>query len=222
MLVLGLDTSSPAVSAAVVEVDERDPDRRPRTLAEHRVIDARGHGENLAPLIDRCLRAVTIGPGELAAVVAGTGPGPYTGLRVGLVTAAVLADVLAIPAYGVCSLDAIAAGVRPRLVLTDARRKEVYWARYNRDGARVDGPHVSRPADVAITGHADLAGAGARLYQDLFAGATLHDGDFPVPADLVARAADRICSGAPSEQLTPRYLRRPDAIASATRKTVTP
>ena len=85
---------------------------------------------------------------DLDAVVVGCGPGPFTGLRAGMATAAAYGHALDIPVHGVCSLDAI--GVRTTgdtLVVTDARRREVYWARY-RDGVRTDGPAVNAPADV--------------------------------------------------------------------------
>jgi len=216
VLVLAIDTSSAAVTAAVLELT---PDVVVR--AERVTIDARGHGEYLAPGIAECLAAASVAPRELDAIVAGTGPGPYTGLRVGLVTAAVMGDVLVVPTYGVCSLDAIAGGYdgpAPLLVATDARRKEIYWARYV-DGARVEGPAVSRPADLTPEAGA-MAGAGARLYADVLA-RPLVGPDHPSAAALVRYAADRILADAPSEQLTPRYLRRPDAVVPTTPKAVT-
>ncbi len=80
------------------------------------------------------------------AIVCGTGPGPFTGLRVGMVTAAALGHALNRPVHGVCTLDAIAHDARPRplLVVTDARRREVYWAAYDADGHRVRGPRSPR------------------------------------------------------------------------------
>lgn len=213
MLVLGLDTSSAASSVALVDVSADGAE----TLAQRRSVDARGHGEQLAPLIAACLGSWP--PAELAAVVAGTGPGPYTGLRVGLVTAAVLGETLGVPTYGVCSLDGIGAGADSLLVAADARRKEVYWATY-RAGARASGPAVDRPADVPLDGLTAAAGAGARLYADVF-GLPLLDSDYPDPATLVACALDRIRARAPSEQLTPRYLRHPDAVVPTASKAVT-
>ena len=222
MLVLALDTSSAAVSATVAEVDADGVAER----ASHRAVNARGHGELLAPLIERCLHDSKARPADLGAVVAGTGPGPFTGLRVGLVTAAVLADTLGIPAYAVCSLDAIAtavAGAVPAvLVVTDARRKEVYWARYDAAGARLTGPDVSRPDAVPLDGATAVAGAGARLYRDQLAGPALLDHDYPAPADLVRRAHARILAGAAADSLTPLSLRRPDAVVPGAPKPVTP
>jgi tRNA threonylcarbamoyl adenosine modification protein YeaZ len=186
-------------------------------------INARGHGELLAPSIEACLAAAAVRPEDLGAAVVGLGPGPFTGLRVGLVTAAVFAETLDIPAYGVCSLDAIAAAAPDEgdlLVATDARRKEVYWACYDRERARVLGPEVSRPAEVPTAGIRTMAGAGARLYRaDLRL--PLLDCDYPRVAGLAQLAVDRIRAGAPAEALTPLYLRRPDAVANATSKRVT-
>jgi tRNA threonylcarbamoyl adenosine modification protein YeaZ len=219
VLVLVVDTSSAAVTAAVAEVAADGVD----LVAEQVTIDARAHGELLAPQIAACLARAGSAPAGLGAVVAGLGPGPFTGLRVGLVSAAVLADTLGIPAYGVCSLDGIAGGLDdgpgPLLVATDARRKEVYWARYVR-GHRVDGPQVSRPQDVPA-GPVVAAGAGARLYRDVL-GLPLHERDYPDPRALVVAAAPRIAAGAPSEALTPLYLRRPDAVPGSVRKPVLP
>ena len=210
MLVLGIDTSSPAVSAALVRVGSDGIE----VLAERVVVDARRHGELLAEGVREVLSA-----GGPAALVVGTGPGPFTGLRVGLMTAAAMSDALAVPAYGVCSLDGIADG--DCWVVADARRKEVYWARYVA-GARVQGPEVSRPADLAeqLPAGARLVGAGALLHRDVLPGvedARLHPS---VPA-LVARAAERALGGAPSDPLTPLYLRRPDAVEPGASKKVT-
>jgi tRNA threonylcarbamoyl adenosine modification protein YeaZ len=245
--VLGLviDTSSAAVTAGVVEFGS-DPGGSaaagPSVLASRRTIDARGHGELLAPAVRDCLAEAGVRMSDLAAVVAGVGPGPFTGLRVGLVTAAVLADARGIPAYGVCSLDAIAAELAAEyraaesrvaehravehraeasgelLVAGDARRKEVYWARYA-DGRRLSDPAVDKPADLRVAVTA-MAGAGARMYAELL-GFSLLDRDFPPVSGLAALAARRVLDRAPSEPLTPLYLRRPDAVAGAASKRVT-
>ena len=209
MLVLALDTSSAAVTVALADVDE---DVRPR--AQRTVVNAKGHGELLAPTIAACFEDAAAKPSDVGAIVAGLGPGPYTGLRVGLVTAAAIADALGVPTYGVCSLDAIGGG--ERLVVTDARRKEVYWARYDAAGSCLDGPHVDKPSDVPRV--PDYAGAGVRLYPDVF-GEPLSDG-YPDPLVLIARARDRIVSNAASEALTPLYLRHPDAVVPGAPKQV--
>ena len=223
MLVLGLDTSSPAVSAALVDLDSG------RSVAESVVVDGRRHGELLAVGV-RAVLAGT-GRGELRAVVVGVGPGPFTGLRVGLVTAAALADALDLPVYGVCSLDATApeelADPAPGVtVVADARRREVYWARYAL-GRRVEGPAVGRPGDLAdhlrsLTPPPALVGAGALLYRQAFEGLpVLDEPTHPGPDRLVRLAAERIRGGDASDPLTPLYLRRPDALPPGVPKRVT-
>lgn len=216
MLVLVLDTSSAAVTAAVTAVSA---DGAVDRLAEVVTVNARGHGELLAPSIERALADARVAVHELSAIVAGTGPGPYTGLRVGLVSAAVMGDALGIPTYGVCSLDGYCAPGEQGsvLVMTDARRKEVYWARYA-DGVRVDGPAVARPTDVARDGIDEVRGDGAVLYAD---GGRTPTVRFPDAVHLAGRAAGRVVGGAASEQLTPLYLRRPDAVAPGAPKAVT-
>ncbi|MBV9593555.1 MAG: tRNA (adenosine(37)-N6)-threonylcarbamoyltransferase complex dimerization subunit type 1 TsaB [Actinobacteria bacterium] len=214
MFVLAIDTSSAAVSAAVGPIED------PHALVIRTQVNARGHGELLAPTIADCLRSAGVTPAELHAVVAGVGPGPFTGLRVGLVTAISIADARGLPTYGVCSLDALAVADRRVLVATDARRREVYWARYA-DGRRRDEPSVSRAEDVPLEGCEAMVGAGARQYAEVL-GLPLLDGDYPDLRRLVAAAAERVLAGAPSEPLTPLYLRRPDAVAPGQPKAVTP
>jgi tRNA threonylcarbamoyl adenosine modification protein YeaZ len=217
VLVLALDTSSPAVSVGVVELltatGSDDPPRWGRQ-ASWQVVDGGKHGELLATGIDVVLRELVAQPADLDAVVAGLGPGPFTGLRVGIVTAAALADALGVPAYGVCSLDAVDDwdAVGPRVVVTDARRKEVYWAEYGEDGERLAGPAVMKPADLlAALAETEwdgrVVGAGAHQYS--FPGAT--EPHYPDPGHLVLAAASRVLAGAPNETLVPLYLRRPDA-----------
>jgi tRNA threonylcarbamoyl adenosine modification protein YeaZ len=220
VLVLVIDTSSAAVVSAVAEVT---PDAV-AVLAERSPHATRGHTELLAPGIAACLDDVRAAPRDIGAVVAGTGPGPYTGLRVGLATAAAFADAVGAPTYGVCSLDAIAAQAPDPgelLVATDARRREVYWARYDATGERVAGPDVARPTDVPLDGVAAIAGAGGELYADVWPQLPRLPYRYPSPLALVALARERVESGAPGEQLTPRYLRRPDAVVPGRPKAVT-
>jgi tRNA threonylcarbamoyl adenosine modification protein YeaZ len=217
VFVLAIDTSSPAVTAAVVTAADE------LTVAAVRApLAARGHGELLAPSIAACLAEAGLAPSDLGAVVAGTGPGPFTGLRVGLVTAAALGDALGIPTYGVCSLDAIASGADGgSVVVTDARRKEVYWARYDERGRRMDGPHVARPDDVPFDGVANVAGTAVELYAAAWpASVSRLPHRYPEPVALVTLAGDRIGTGAPGEALVPLYLRRPDAVVPGAPKPV--
>ena len=216
MLVLALDTATPASTAALAEVTGDGM----RGLVERRVVDARAHGELLAPEIAAALDEAGVRAAALDAIVAGVGPGPFTGLRVGLATAAAMSQALAIPAYGVCSLDALgrAAGPGRVLVATDAKRREVYWATYT-DGRRTRDPDVAKPADIRID--VDRAvGEGSLKYSELFGVPIDEVLLFPPGAALVALAADRIRARAPAEPLTPLYLRRPDAVEPTRRKTV--
>ncbi len=213
MLVLGFDTATPAVSAALHDGD--------RVVSEAFAVDARRHGELLAPMIAQVLADAGAAREDLTAVAVGVGPGPYTGLRVGVVTARVLGSVLGLPVHGVCSLDVIAAEVRAGLdflVATDARRKEVYWARYDAAGRRTEGPQVGLAS--AITGAADLevAGTGGQLYPEAF-GAVI------APAYPDARTLCRLVATRSRTELLPPeplYLRRPDAREPGPPKRVTP
>ena len=217
MLVVGFDTATPAVSVAVHDGD--------RVLAETSAADGRRHGELLAPMIAKVLADAGASRADLTAVAVGVGPGPYTGLRVGLVTARVLGAVLGIPVHGVCSLDVIAAAVtappgREFAVATDARRKEVYWARYAVGGHRLEGPLVGPAA--AIPGAADLpvAGAGGQLYPEAFG--EVIEPAYPDAGTLCGLVAARIAAGQPVLPAEPLYLRRPDAREPGPPKRVTP
>ena len=207
MLVLALDTSTPAVTVGVVEVEACG---RVRTLATRVTVNARAHTEVCSPHIAECLRETGVAADRLDAVVVGIGPGPFTGLRVGMATGAAFADALGIPAYGVCSLDGIAAAAgtdEDLLVVTDARRREVYWARYG-GGIRVAGPFVSSPDDLDV-GTSTVA-AGSVAHANRY-GLPLLGVESPTPDGLVA-AAD--FSTVPAS-LEPMYLRRPDAVEQA-------
>ncbi len=225
MLVLVLDTSTPAVTAALVRVSPAAVE----LVARRVTVDARAHGELLGPQISEVLAEAGARPSDLAAVVAGLGPGPFTGLRVGLVTAESIGQALHIPTYGVCSLDGIGArSVSPTLVATDARRKEIYWAVYDK-GVRVTEPAVNRPAEVpvllgavaqdgAAVTHA--AGDGALLYENVLCLPLGEAPRYPDPLALAEIAADRVRTGAATERLHPLYLRRPDAVEPGAPKPV--
>lgn len=211
VVLLGIDTSA-AVTACV-------HDGR-AVLAERSVHDPRRHAELLAPMIAEVLEEAGVDRPQLTGVAVGVGPGPFTGLRVGLVTARTLGLVLGVPVHGVCSLDALAdAAARevPKgfVVATDARRREVYWARYTvRDGwaRRVDGPHVSGAREVDRDG-VPVVGRGAVLYPDALPNPDGTDLPLdPQAGTLAARAAAALHSAADLELLPPEplYLRRPD------------
>lgn len=172
-------------------------------LATGAVQDARAHAEQLMPLVTRTLAQAGLEASEVDWIVAGVGPGPFTGLRVGVVTALTLGEVLGVPVRGVCSLDVVAAqwagsGRSPRefVVVSDARRREVYWARYA-GGARVDGPHVTVPGHVPPL---PLAGPGAHLV-----------GEPSGPTGLDAGILAAHGFDLPDAGHEPLYLRRPDA-----------
>ncbi len=211
-----MDTATPAVTVALH--DGRF------VVARSGRVDARRHGELLLPAVHRVLAEAGLALDAVTDLVVGVGPGPYTGLRVGLVTAATFGSALGVPVHGLCTLDglAYASGIdEPFVVATDARRKEVYWARYDDCRTRVTEPAVDRPADIA----ADVAGlpavgAGARLYGEVFPDA--RDPEHQAAEALAALAAERLAAG--EELLPPRplYLRRPDAQVPKNYKVVTP
>jgi tRNA threonylcarbamoyl adenosine modification protein YeaZ len=231
VLVLGLDTSSPAVSVALVDLERHDGGEvswgRSATWQQ---VDPRRHGELLATGMRAVLAELRADRTSIRAVAVGLGPGPFTGLRVGIVSGLAMADALGVPVYGCCSLDAVAAWDEdegPRLVVMDARRKEVYWAEYAGDGERLAGPSVMAPAALAdalrVTGWSGrLLGDGALLHREAFAGhEVVEQPRYPAPDALVLLAARRVLDGAPSEALTPLYLRRPDAAPPGAPKRVT-
>lgn len=211
-MLLAFDTATPLVTVALHDGD--------RVVVEHSSEQPMKHGEHLAPLIARAMDGAGIVRQDLTAIAVGVGPGPFTGLRVGVVTARTLGFVLDVPVYGVCSLDVIAleavgtgAAGGSFLVATDARRKEVYLASYDADGARLEGPVVTRPADVATS--VEVAGAGPGLYPEAFPHAIAPD----------RPSAGWMAHGVSAELVElldpePLYLRRPDAVAGAPRKPV--
>lgn len=216
MLVLAIDTSTPAVTTGVVSLTPGQPSATVQTLAVRVTVNPRAHAEILTPHVLECLTEAELTPADLGAVVVGVGPGPYTGLRVGMATGAAFGDALGIPVYGVCSLDAIAAAVAAAenlLVVTDARRREIYWARYDR-GTRIEGPAVNSPVDVDPSPSRLVAGSPSHV--DLF-DLPVTPAETPSPEGLVTVAAQAILGGAAPEPLEPLYLRRPDAKTLAER-----
>jgi tRNA threonylcarbamoyl adenosine modification protein YeaZ len=174
--VLAIDTSTSRSCVAIIEDS--------KVLYSGFRDGATAHGPSLPALVQEAL-AVS----DVDEVVVGMGPGPFTGLRVGIAFAQSFALAREIPVRGVCSLDAIAAQVREKdfIITVDARRKEVYWARYT-DGARVGEPAVNFPTDVN----------GSIIHADLF-------------PDMLALV------NLPGNIIEPMYLRRPDAVATVDR-----
>jgi tRNA threonylcarbamoyl adenosine modification protein YeaZ len=224
VLLLGLDTATPAVTVALHDGGQ--------PLAQLVTVDAHRHAELLAPAVAKVIADAGAAQRDLTGIAVGVGPGPYTGLRVGLVTARVLGAALGIPVYGVCSLDVIAADVAVGdsvpggdfHVATDARRRELYWARYDRTGRRTIGPQVSKPADIPSSG-LPVAGEGPVLYPELLPNAL--GPAFPAAATLCRIAVAAIAAGEAGEAdgtllpPEPLYLRRPDAREPGARKRVT-
>jgi len=221
VLILALDTSTSAIGVAVLA-----PGSDPVVGV---AVDARAHTEKLAPLVRDTLAAAGATPADLTDLAVGTGPGPFTGLRVGLVTALTMGHALGIPVHGVGSLDALAEqalaessadDLSELLVATDARRREVYWARYARgvDGAvALTEPAVDRPAELPEVVRAlPTVGRGPLLYPQLFPNGL--GGPLDVDPGWLGRVAlQRIASGMPMP-VEPLYLRRPDALTTAERR----
>ena len=221
MLLLSIDTSTTAISVALHDGNS--------VVAERNTLDSRAHAERLSPNVVECLRV---------------GPGPFTGLRVGIMTAKTMAYALQLPLGGLCSLDALAwqwatstgAAEGDRvLVATDARRKEVYTATYavaagpsGLDIERRREPEVSRAADLPEAERALPAiGAGPALYPAALphavTGADLTNVSAGALAELAVRrgiAALTLDPPSPAwgDGLAPLYLRRPDADPSAAQR----
>ena len=174
-LSLAIDTSTSRTTVAIIEDGV--------ALFEKFHEGATDHGRALSQLVAEALKVAA--PPEQ--VVVGMGPGPFTGLRVGIAFAHTFALARNIPVIGICSLDAIAIDQNEYTVAIDARRKEIYWARY-KDGVRIDGPAVNKPAEVD----------GFIIDQ------------YPDMKKLVALSATQNIK-------EPMYLRRPDAVPTAER-----
>lgn len=236
-MILAIDTSSASSSVALVSDG--------RVIAERQHVDSRRHAEVLAGLIDDVL-----GGSHPDVIAVGVGPGPYTGVRVGVTTAQVLGLAWGVPVRGVCSLDALALEVAQLdppstfAVATDARRREVYWARYSSDGRRLGGPFVTAPANIAGSDRGlPWSGEGSLLHPDILAPwrpaahlsyarapwvaavveAALAAGEIPM-APVAALARHGEDDGSTAQQLAghrllapyPLYVRRPDAAEPAT------
>ncbi|AFV90280.1 Universal bacterial protein YeaZ [Acidipropionibacterium acidipropionici ATCC 4875] len=208
---LGVDTST-AVCVGLSRGEE---------VISLRDDNPRAHAEQLMPLVERACVQAGIAVGDIAEVSVGVGPGPYTGLRVGIVTARLIAHLAGTELHPVCSLDILArqwadAGTAPAagfVVATDARRHELYWARYDAAGQRTDGPHVTAPDQLPDGLPVGGPGCPAR-------GLTPAEG---APEQLDAGVLAASWTRMPDVGLEPLYLRDPDATVPTTRKaTLTP
>lgn len=210
MRVLAIDTSTADLVTGLVDTDSG-------AVVDRVVLHTRAHNEQLMPTVEALLAEASVAYADLGAVVVGRGPGPFTGLRVGMATALALGVALGIPVHGVCSHDAIAYGRSGQwLVATDARRKQVYWSAY-RDGRRVAGPDVAAPEALMVRGEGyavdrvviaeELA---FRLPADV---ATLpREEATPRAEQLVAVALAGGALDRVPDPVVPLYLRRPDAV----------
>ncbi|AWB83421.1 tRNA (adenosine(37)-N6)-threonylcarbamoyltransferase complex dimerization subunit type 1 TsaB [Corynebacterium liangguodongii] len=214
MIVLAIDTATADLVAGVVEAGEAGETKAlARALAES-VTRTRAHNERLVPTVNGLLEQAGASFADIESIVVGCGPGPFTGLRVGMATAQAFGQALGVPVHGVVTHDAVArcacgeSGAEC-LVVTDARRREVYWARYS-GGRRVSGPHVTAPSQVDTIGVEMLS-----VPEELAGLLPAHDAKViycaPRPAGLVA-AADLAARPGP---LVAHYLRRPDAVPPA-------
>ncbi|WP_210479722.1 tRNA (adenosine(37)-N6)-threonylcarbamoyltransferase complex dimerization subunit type 1 TsaB [Naasia sp. SYSU D00948] len=201
-MLLAIDSSA-GTAAAVV-------DGARGILAERAVADTLRHAEVVGELITAVLREAGVGVADLDAVAIGVGPGPFTGLRVGMAAGRAFALAAARPALGVVSHDAVAAAAYEAdpsgelLVVTDARRRELYWSRYRGlDAAglpiRDEGPALARPADVPARERRIDATA--------------------VPAGMLGLVAERVlAAGRAPAPVVPLYLRSPDVTLSAPKR----
>lgn len=220
MLILAIDTSAVASAALISDAAMES------VVDSFATEDTRSHAEVLAPRIDKLLAGAGVTGADIDAIVTGVGPGPFTGLRSGIATARTLAFVWNKPLYGLMSLDAIAlevaestAAVPEFLVATDARRKEVYWARYTLPEGQLpqlaDGPHVG-----FASGLPDLPvfGAGAGLYADELNAVEDFALAQPDAASLGQFALAKLAAGEQLLDSTPLYLRESDAQVPGPRK----
>lgn len=172
---LAIDTSTSRTVVGLLDGEE--------VLFESFAEGATDHGRAVSDLVAQAL----LNNPAPEQVVVGMGPGPFTGLRVGIAFARTFALAREIPVIGVCSLDAIETGKSDYTVAIDARRKEIYWARYE-DGKRVEGPSVNKPDEVS---------------------------DFII--DLYPNVSSLVNLAQVQSESEPFYLRRPDAVPTAER-----
>ena len=209
-MILAID-SALATAVAVVTDDGT-------VLAECNNADTRGHAEAVGRLIVEAMSVAGITAADVTAVAAGMGPGPFTGLRVGIAAARAFAVGRGIPIIGVASHEAIALELSPAanstlVVTTDARRRELAWSVFSGVDA------LGIPALVAGPSLAGADAIDAALGEHSTARRVLADA---VPAGALGRiAALRRAAGLSAGSLEPLYLRPPDAIPSAGPKRVT-
>jgi tRNA threonylcarbamoyl adenosine modification protein YeaZ len=194
-VILAIDTSAGTSVALVGE----------GIVAEAATADTRSHAEHIGVFIDRVLTDAGLTPSDVTAVVAGIGPGPFTGLRVGIAAAIAFAIGRGIPLYGIPSHDAVAVGRETCTVVTDVRRRELAWTTY-RDGVAIDGPRLTTEATLATDVDLDTF---PEVRADVISAAV-----------LATAAQVRIDRGDDLSSLRPLYLRAPDATPNTGSKRV--
>lgn len=227
-MLLAVETSTDRISAAVHDGHG--------VIASLQIDGARRHTEQLVPLVAQTLDDAGLDQAALTSVAVGTGPGAFTGMRVGIATAQAFAWARSLPLVGVCSLDAIAAeawaqGVvapdSPLIVAVDARRREVFWARYDA-GARSSDPVATAPSELDDSDRAGIALIGDAVERVAgVAEARASRGVLARGWSPSARGIALIATGSAPGRLatiapTPIYVRRPDAIEPTARKPVMP
>lgn len=215
MILLGVDTSTAATSVAIADAS------RTRAFVTH--VGSRDHGAFLAPAIAGCLASAGLDVAALEGVAVGIGPGLYTGLRVGIATAAALADARGIPIVGVSGLDVLARTARPPqaevIATIDARRAQVFWARYGAASGpaqtreRLEAPRVSsRDALDEVIAARTAAAAAAGAPAPVVVGEVATDElTHPDARELLVLARPLLASGGHGASgLVPLYLREAD------------
>ena len=205
---LAIDTATTRTSVALLD--------GPHTIVEVNREGATGHGQALPTLVSEVLQSIS--PNQLEAIAVGIGPGPFTGLRIGIAFARTMAWALELKVVGVCTLDALAYDYLNRVlapfgdfaVATDARRKEVYWAAYDRHGIRKDEPIVVKSSDISGSLlRLPTVGSGAHLYSNDFSANV--EPIYP-SATAIGRLGFAKLDGGEVLTTEPLYLRRPDAM----------
>lgn len=218
MILLGIDTAA-TTSVAVAELDAEGA---VKVLAERTTDSTTDHAEQLSVNVQHVLAEAGKKHADLAGVVVGVGPGPFTGLRVGMVAAAAYGFAWDIPVHGVMSLDALAvtaATILPAgqefLVAADARRKEIYYAHYRADDQQpvlVHGPAVERAENLDLNlRQLPVFGPGADLYREAFTDIRVENSELGPAARLIESSAQKLLTGEELLPLVPLYLRESDA-----------
>lgn len=232
MLILALDTSS-ITSVALIK---QDTNKTITTLTETTFYNTKHHAENLATAIQTNLTKSHTNTKNIDAIIVGKGPGPFTGLRAGIVTAKTLAYTWQKPLYGICSLDALAHQANEIttetefLITTNAKRQEVYWAHYRKQPTKTEPTKlikinqvcVSKATNIPLSKSLPTFGEGPKLYPQAFQPTPNYAQKliYPLASHLGKIALQKLQNQNYLENESPLYLRHPDAKIPGKRKTV--